>query len=317
MSDLPLVSVIMPAFNRADYITEALESVLGQDYPHKELVVIDDGSTDNTIEIVKSFGNRVRLMQQRNSGPAAARNRGIGAAAGKYVAFIDSDDVWLPGKLTAQVGYLEANPDVSVVHAELVPWSRGADGVFQRSSLPEIEPVKATIAVDPSSSGWIYHRLLLAPMVNMSSMVVRRSLFEEIGLFDVSLLRGEDYEFTLRASRVTRIEMLDCVAVVYRRHSEQSIKHFPSINYELKAVGLALERWGLCGPDGACADADQVDRRLAESSFNFAYYHFWNGNPWVAFRSFLNSLRRVPTRPKAWAYLFLSASKALLRSGRN
>jgi glycosyltransferase involved in cell wall biosynthesis len=103
---LPLVSVIMPAYNTARYIREAIDSVLDQDYPSKELIVIDDGSTDGTLEVLRSYGDRITLIEQRNQGSAVARNAGLAAARGECIAFLDSDDIWLPGKLRLQVDHL-------------------------------------------------------------------------------------------------------------------------------------------------------------------------------------------------------------------
>ena len=110
MSDRPLVSIIMPAHNREAYIGEAVESALSQDYENVELIVVDDGSTDRTYEILSDFGERIRLFRQHNAGPGAARNRGLDHAGGEFIAFLDSDDVWAPGKLRAQVSHLQRNP---------------------------------------------------------------------------------------------------------------------------------------------------------------------------------------------------------------
>ena len=113
---LPLVSVVMPAYNAGPYIEQAIRSVLEQDYPNIELIVVDDGSKDGTPEAVEAlFGDRVRVLRQKNGGPAAARNLGIRASNGTLLAFLDADDVWLPGKLQAQVSYMLAHPDIGLV----------------------------------------------------------------------------------------------------------------------------------------------------------------------------------------------------------
>src|ERR1039457_5929793 len=107
MNDKVLVSVIMPTYNRGYVVGEAIESILNQTYDNIEVVVVDDGSTDNTQEKLKEYGDRIRVVYQRNSGPAAARNRGIRAARGEIIAFLDSDDVWLPTILERQVSLLQ------------------------------------------------------------------------------------------------------------------------------------------------------------------------------------------------------------------
>src|SRR5689334_17679721 len=110
----PLVSVVIPAFNRAFILPEALDSVLAQTWKDFEILVVDDGSTDDSETALRPYVERfgVRFLRQANQGPAAARNRGIEAARGKYVAFLDSDDLWLPIKLSAQIPRMEAHPDV-------------------------------------------------------------------------------------------------------------------------------------------------------------------------------------------------------------
>ena len=102
----PLISVIMPAYNALPYIDQAIRSVLDQDYPNIELIVVDDGSRDGTPELAEQFGDRVKVLRQKNAGPAAARNKGIAASRGDFIAFLDADDVWLPGKASMQVQYL-------------------------------------------------------------------------------------------------------------------------------------------------------------------------------------------------------------------
>ena len=105
IENAPLVSVIIPTYNRAEIIEEAVDSVLAQDYKDFELIVVDDGSTDNTSEVLATYGDDIRVLYQENKGVSAARNRGISEAAGKLIAFLDSDDLWMPQKLTTQVEF--------------------------------------------------------------------------------------------------------------------------------------------------------------------------------------------------------------------
>lgn len=319
--DLPLVSVIMASYNTAAYVAEAIESVLAQDYPNKELIVVDDGSTDGSVDVIRRFGNRVRLLQQENRGPAAARNAGIAAAKGRYIAFHDSDDLWLPGRMTAQVAYLEANPDVALVYVGIVWWFRDTDGSFRLPALPPTPPLDdrgaPDIRVDEQNSGWIYHRLLFDPILSTITTMMRRSLLDQIGMFDESLKRGEDYDLWLRASRVTRMQKLAFPGALYRRHDQGTEKTFHEQNYELQVLERAIACWGNQGPDGSVADPRLLRKRLARSSYGFGYYHFWKGSPRLAFRSFLRSLRRDPARIKTWAYTGLSAARALVPQRAN
>ena len=143
----PLVSVVIPSYNCGGVIGDTLESVLAQDYPALEVIVVDDGSTDDTCDVVARYGDRVTLLQQRNAGAAVARNAGIRCARGDYVALLDADDLWLPGKLSIQVDHLEGNPQVGTCCTR---WH------LQRPDEPKlctppalVEPVQ----VDPTARG--------------------------------------------------------------------------------------------------------------------------------------------------------------------
>jgi len=118
-----LVSVIIPTFNRAWILEEAVDSVLSQEFQDFELIVVDDGSTDNTWDILNGYQENVILVRQENKGVSAARNRGIGLASGELIAFLDSDDLWLPKKLSAQVEFFNSNPDALICQTEEI-WIR-------------------------------------------------------------------------------------------------------------------------------------------------------------------------------------------------
>ncbi len=120
------VSVIIPTHNRAKFLMEALESVYSQTFKPFEIIVVDDGSTDNTRTALSKSEFNVKYVYQKNSGPAAARNRGISEAKGEWIAFLDADDAWLPGKLAMQLEFIRKNPDVAMVCGKTLPWNSNA-----------------------------------------------------------------------------------------------------------------------------------------------------------------------------------------------
>src|SRR5215510_11775591 len=128
MEEFPLVSIIIPAYNSAAYIEEAIRSALEQDYEEKEIIVVDDGSTDSTPDILKSLQEQIVVLSQVNAGAGAARNRGLKHAKGTYIAFLDSDDFWVPGKLRLQIEYLEEKPKVGAVCSKWLLWHADAGG---------------------------------------------------------------------------------------------------------------------------------------------------------------------------------------------
>ena len=313
---LPLVSVIMPTYNSARYICEAIESVLSQDYPHKELIVVDDGSTDETIELVGRYRDRLRLVTQDNQGSAVARNTGLSSARGDFIAFLDSDDVWLPGKLRSQVDHLIRHPFIGMVYSRWEVWEPDAQGCFhtvpRTAPAPEDDPEgSAGLVLD--GSGWLYNRLLFSSILHTITVMARRSLIDTVGPFDTELKRGQDYDYWLRASRHTEIHQLDQVLALYRLHGGGCIRRWPRLNYERIVVEKALARWGLEGPNGERTLETEIRKRLAETSFSFGYHHFWEGDPKLAVSSFAHAASHRPTRLMAWAYLILSALKAPFR----
>lgn len=201
----PLVSVVIPTYNRADTITRAISSVLAQDYAPLEIIVVDDGSTDATAWIVEQLGDeRVRLVRQANGGVAAARNRGIAEARGAFVAFLDSDDEWLPGKLAAQVALFRAgSPHLGFVYSGYE--SIAADGTRTRH--------------EAAHRGWIYRDLLAGNVVTGcgSTTVFRREALALVGGFDTDLPANEDYDLVLR---VARFFEADCVVQPSARYHD-------------------------------------------------------------------------------------------------
>lgn len=199
----PLVSVVVPVFNGADYLGEALESLCRQTYPNVETIVVNDGSSDASGEIAKQF-DRIIVLEQENAGVSTARNVGVAASSGEYVAFLDHDDRWDARKLELQVAVLQSRPEVglvlchrrNVVEGEIPAWVRGpTDGSAIKGFVP---------------SCWL----------------LRRSTFDLVGLFDPQLHDGEDYEWLRRAMDAgVESVMLDDVLVDYRVHGGNRSAH--------------------------------------------------------------------------------------------
>ena len=178
----PLVSVIIPTHNRAPFLKEAIESVLAQSYRPLQLIVVDDGSRDETSSLVSRYPLLYVRGPQR--GVAAARNIGIKRAAGEFVAFLDSDDLWLPTKIERQVAFFAAHPQAVAVQVEEI-WIRRGKRVNPRKK-------------HQKPSGYFFDRALELCLVSPSGVMLRRRLFQEIGLFDPTFPVCEDYELWLR-----------------------------------------------------------------------------------------------------------------------
>jgi glycosyltransferase involved in cell wall biosynthesis len=182
----PEISVIIPTYNRAAMVVEAVESVLAQEMSEFELIVIDDGSTDDTETRLGIFGSRLHYFKQQNAGVSRARNRGLEIARAPLVAFLDSDDLWLPAKLRVQHKYMVEHPDVLICQTEEL-WLRNG-----RRVNPKIRHQKP--------SGDIFQRSLDLCLVSPSAVMARQELFARIGCFDETLPVAEDYDLWLRAA---------------------------------------------------------------------------------------------------------------------
>lgn len=188
------VSVIIPAYNSARFLPDTLHSVLAQTYSDYEVIVVDDGSTDDTEAVVMAVGGPVRYLPQSNGGPSAARNAGIGAARGEFICFLDADDLWTPDKLVAQVDFMDRSPNVGLVFADGEEFDES--GVQCASLLSKSrfdgEIVTGTVIVEA------FQKLLEENFIPTSTVMVRKSCFATTGLFDPALKGPEDRDMWSR-----------------------------------------------------------------------------------------------------------------------
>ncbi len=315
MNHQPLVSVVIPAYNCAEHIAEALDSALAQDYANKEIIVIDDGSTDDTVQVLETYADQIRLIKQENSGSAVARNRGIEESRGELIAFLDSDDLWLPGKLSLQVAYLAAHPETGLVYNNWLEWNVDESGQY---TLPTIPPIPENqFEIIESKSGWIYNQLINDCIVHTTAALVRREILEQSGYFDPSLRKGQDYDLWFRISRLTRIDKLAATLSLYRINLKSITFNPRSTNYGYLIMKNAIDKWGEQGPDGTVTDKNLINERLYSLCYGFAYTHYVKGDPWLAAKSFFKSLQYKPFKYRTWGIAGLSLTKAIFRSGKS
>lgn len=297
----PTVSVVVPCWNAERWIGSTLRSVQAQAWPKLEIVVVDDGSTDATAAIVARDFPNARLLRQANSGVAAARNLGIRQSHGEWLAFIDADDIWLPGKLEAQFAALRAASEARMAYSAWHVWP-STDAAPNPAWLASQHP-EEDVTHWRGPSGWIYADLLLDCHVWTSTVVAQRQLLDEIGEFDTSLRIGEDLDLWLRASRVTPILRVPRPLALYRMHPHNITKAPQQKAWQALVIERALDRWGYCSPDGRSADKSEVDRALAGIWRDFAGAHLSAGNLALA-RAGARSALRADWRAAAnWALL--------------
>jgi glycosyltransferase involved in cell wall biosynthesis len=216
-----LISVVVPVYNGEKYITEAIDSIIHQEYYPLEIIVVDDGSTDGTPELIYRYDDLVRYFYQENQGPSVARNRGITESKGQFLAFLDSDDLWPSGKLETQASSLLKESDLDVV--------TGYTSVFQS---------KDEISKDPE----ILKDGILS--VQLGSALFRKSVFDKVGLFDEELRYSEDQDWFLRACEMgIRKEDLEVTTLYHRRHENNMTDKAAAHGYQLtKVLKKSLDR---------------------------------------------------------------------------
>ncbi len=300
----PLVSICIGAYNRKDYIRECVDSALAQTWSNKEVIVVDDASTDGTREILKTYRDSIRLiLRDQNSGICPiTRNQAAQAARGEFIAFLDSDDLWYPEKLARQMKFMLEHPDVPLCHTLC--------NVINEKS--EVVGVRHGLGVVPGT-GMIFERLLEHCWVTISSVMVRRKLFEEVGWFNPDPpygYLGEDHEFFLRVSRRYAIGFVPEPLVGYRKAGQgitaKNWKASPEAAPLFEALIGRTDIWKGVVPK----------RRMvrAHSDACIANAEFWraNGERSRAIYFCRRGLRRDPLNAKLWREAFKSVGRALV-----
>ncbi len=292
------VSVVVPTYNHARFIGDALRSVVAQTHADWEAIVVNNFSSDDTVDVVRGIGDpRIRLVDFANHGIiAAGRNEGIRLATGEYVAFLDSDDAWHPTKLARCAAVLDAGADL-VCHAER--WTGGGR--------PERE-----VRYGPSAMAAYRPLLLRQNCISTSATVVRRSVLERVGAFDArrEFVTAEDYELWLRISRAgCDIQFVDDVLGEYRRHEGNAsgavLRHY-------RAERAVVEHH-LDGAPGIGFAARR--RRIARCVYTAGRGFQAAGRRGAALRMFAGALARWPFEPRTWAALALLAVPGRARIG--
>lgn len=208
---MPKVSVVIPTYNRADYIEETVNSVLNQTYKDFELIVVDDGSTDNTLEILEKYKNKIKVIAQKNSERAISRNTGVKNSSGEYIAFLDSDDIWIENKLEQQVEILDSKKDVILTNGICLR-------IDEKGNKTKIAKRQTT-----GHSGFIYEKLLFRNSIVSPTPLIRRNAFEQTEGFKCKYIPYEDWEMWIRLSLLGEFYFLDKPLAYYRIHFNQSV----------------------------------------------------------------------------------------------
>ncbi len=308
----PTVSVVIPTYNRARFIGAAVASIRAQTYPCHEIVIVDDGSSDDTAAVVAALGDGIRYIRQDNAGPSAARNRGIQEARGDLVAFLDTDDRWLPDKLMLQVQAMQRDPAIALVCADMAiedgDGRRMVDSNFaKRGMLPMFERLAGAAIPDAP-------RLLLQiNFVNTSTVLAQRELLQSLGGFDRRLRYGEDLELWLRIAARHAIACVPSVQEIRVEHDsnvtrsvEPMLKGYVDMARVIRAwAGDSMRAWGV-HPDGY----------VAATLADLGYWYFSQQRQAEARRVMWQSWRTLPNRRAALYGVAASLPGTLVTLGR-
>lgn len=272
------VSAIIPAYNCEDYIKETIESVFSQTYRDIELIVVDDGSSDKTGEIAKSFGSRLKyLHQSKNTGPSGARNRGIDQAKGEYIAFLDHDDIWLPNKIEEQLKLLEGSKDLALVYC---------NGYNVNLSGREMDTL---FDIAKPYRGFVFEQLILDNFIPTSSVVVKKNILDEVGGFNERFLISQDFELYLRIAQFHKVDFADAPLFKHRLYpgSASNKKRKVLLDDTISITKFYREKVSHYN----LPLAQKLDRRIAKYMFYRAIWSLEHTSKREAFRHYLGCLK--------------------------
>jgi len=310
------VSALIPTYNSARYIREAVDSVLAQTYPVHEVIVVDDGSTDNTQELLAVYGNRIRCIHQVNSGPPAARNNGIAQVTGDWIGLLDSDDLWVPTKIELQMKYLEQHPECGLVYTDMKTFD-------ERGTIEESVKVSRNLRLP---SGRVFPEIFAETLFQTSAVLVRKACVARVGGFDTTLRMGDDYEFFMRIARHYELGYVDKPLVLYRQHATQGTRTWgkqlqQGIPWEFLVLKKIVDTYPEMVNELGRAT---VQRRLSKPYFALAYACMAEGDGKSARPLLRGALHHWPTNLGYLRYYLmtflppraLATSRSLLDKGK-
>lgn len=220
----PRVSAIIPTYNRGWSIRDAVQSVLAQSYDDFELIVVDDGSTDNTKELLLKYENKIKYIYQDNKGVSSARNSGIKESRGKYISLLDSDDIWRKKKLYEQIKLIDGNPGIRVCYTNEI-WYKNGKHLNQKKKHRKY-------------SGNIFEKCLPLCIISASSVIIAREVFDDVGLFDEDFEVCEDYDLWLRIAMNYNVHFIDKKLIVKRggHPGQLSEKYWGMDRFRIKSL---------------------------------------------------------------------------------
>jgi glycosyltransferase involved in cell wall biosynthesis len=308
----PKVSVIMPVLNGERFIGEAIQSIVHQTYLNIELVIVDDGSTDSTCDVIEGYRNRIEIRYVRHDKPLGipnSMNDGVRHSSGDLIAFLDHDDVWLPNFVETQVEWLETHPGTGMVHSDFQTIDV-AGGIIEASV--------AAVRGRKRPSGRVFEQLFMDSFIVGNSVMIRRECFDRLGLFDESLRWG-DYHMWMRIARHYPVDYVDQVLTKYRQHPAQSTRSSSVvIQPDAPPVALkAIEKILAAYPEiRRELGSRKIKHRIASFYFDLAYSWYSKGEFSHARVCMRRALKLWPGNVRYWVLFAGALMPKVARAGR-
>ncbi len=273
------VTTVITSYNKGPWLGEAIDSALLQEIDHHEIIVIDDGSQDNSRQVAESYGNKIRYVHQENAGQVAAKNRGIELSTGNFIAFLDGDDRWLPTKLAKQLEKFESDPEVGVVYTDRLKFRE--DQIVLASNKLGHTP----------REGHVTEFLIYDMFVPFSTSMVRKSFLDQAGWMSLDCPIAPDYDLWLRMSLVCKFAYVDEILMEYRTGIDSIGNRVKSkIDYTIKIQEDFVENYFA----GKFPYRRSLQRAYFSKYRSAGNFHLSQKNNWAAFKFFLKAARHCP-----------------------
>ncbi|MBL1265000.1 glycosyltransferase family 2 protein [Methylomicrobium sp. RS1] len=306
------ISAIIPAYNSAEFIADAVRSILMQTHPVLEIIVVDDGSTDATAEIVVNLPGPIKYIKQQNQGPSAARNTGIKAAGGDWIAFLDADDQWTTDKIEKQINLLKTYPSLALIAGDMTEIDH-EDRIITQSVLAKHNLLEKFQHLNGKAIPNALSELVTKNFIPTGTVLVNKTTLIEAGLFNQTIRFGEDLELWARIATKYPISCIPEILMLRRQHGNNATQMTAALLDDLVKVMQSIKK---TASQELKAQRINPARLVADAYASLGYWHFDNLNLFNARKAFSASLRQKPNKRALFYWLFCYLSPQMIATMR-
>ena len=286
---MPTVSIIVPTLNDIEYISKALESIFVQSFKDYEIIIVDGGSTDGTLEVLKQYEGKITFFRQKGKGVSQAKNEAIGRAKGEYITFLDADDLWYPEKLKVQIYFLNAHPEYGFCSSDVDFFNEEGiiiNGAISREKNPR--------------SGLVFDDLFCNNFISSATIFLRRNCFDKAGLFNESIFFAEDTDMWLRIAKYFQLGYIPRILAKYRVHAQARTQQFDKHYASLERI---YEKLIKDDPQYFSKRKSLIRRAYYNLYRRWAYRYFEVKEYQLAREIYIRALKHQPSSFICWKYI--------------